>query len=225
MSKLPNEQCEDFLEVSPATQEREGGVVAAWLWRSLLLIMTLPTIATLALVGALTLGWNSPRPGGSPDWEAPGLPYRIDATGVETTVLLPARSGRDFAFEVTAAPLSPARSGFQEYGLVYRAQDAAHYYAFVIASDGYYSIIRAEGKDLIPLVAWQQFPHVTRGTEVNRLLVRCTGPTCSFRVNEEHVTTIEDDRWLVGDVGLWARTLNDHAAVEFSTARLWTQEG
>ncbi len=201
---------------------RRSDVIPAWLWESLLLMVTLATAVALALIGALAAGWNSPRPGCPPSWQDSGLPARVEVMRDATMVRLPGRSETHFTFEVTAAPLSRSKSGLQEYGLVYRAQDAAHYYAFVIASDGYYSVMRAEGGDLSPLAGWEQFPHVARGPQVNRLLVTCTGPTCSFRVNDEHVTTIKDDRWIAGDVGLWARSLNARAVLEFSTARLWT---
>ena len=129
-------------------------------------------------------------------------------------------SGSDFALESEAVPLSGP--DFNGYGLVYRAQDAAHYYAFAVGADGYYGVMRVEGDEETALVDWQQFPHVLRGRQANRLRVACSGAACRFYINDEYATTIEDDTWLAGDVGLWVRGFGDgDVVVEFLSARVW----
>jgi hypothetical protein len=131
----------------------------------------------------------------------------------------------DFTFEVTALPLIDPDLGLCDYGLVYRAQDATRYYAFTVGSDGYYAVTRLEGETVTSLVAWQQFPHVRRGGGANRLRVTCAGNTCTFTINDEYAATVEDDVWLSGDVGLWARGFDGGAVVEFRSARVWEPNG
>lgn len=183
-------------------------------------MLVLVLAGALALIVALSLGWNSPRPTSPPDWEAPGLPLYLKAPQNETATSLLYRPSSDFTLEVEAIPLSGP--DFNGYGLVYRAQGPAQYYAFTVGGDGYYAVLRVAGNEETSLVEWQQFPHVHRGREANRLRVACGGPTCHFYVNDEYATTIEDDTWLTGDVGLWVRSFEDgNVAVQFVNMRVW----
>lgn len=198
--------------------------VPRWLWRSTLGAIALVLAMGLALVVALALGWNSPRPTRPPDWEAPGLPIDLPAAPNEATVSLFGHPGGDFTLEVEAVPL--AGPAFNGYGLVYRAQGPAHYYAFAVGSDGYYTVLRVAGGEQVALVAWQQFPHIHRDRQANRLRVACTGRTCHFTINDEYATTVGDDSWLSGDIGLWVRGFADgNVAVRFSHMRMWEERG
>jgi hypothetical protein len=196
-----------------------------WLWTGTLGLMALALAGALALIVALALGWNSPRPDGPPDWQSPDLPLRLEAgpnEANETAVSLLGHPSGDFTLEVKAVPLSGPDSGFNGYGLVYRAQDVTHYYVFAVGSDGYYAVLQMAGNEEQALVDWQQFPHVHRGQQANRLRVVCAGATCHFYVNDEYATTVEDDSWLTGDVGLWARGFGERGvAVQFLNARVW----
>jgi len=176
------------------------------------------------LIGALALGWNDPRPGGPADWTDATLPRRLEAVPGEATVSLLDHSAGDFTFEVVAQPLSGPESGFYGYGLVYRAQDPTHYYAFAVGGDGYYAVLRVDGGEENALVPWQQFPHIERGEGVNRLRVSCAGGSCDFAINDEYAATVEDETRLAGDVGLWARAFEERVAVRFLEARLWTSD-
>jgi hypothetical protein len=182
--------------------------------------MTLALATALILIVALALDWNNPRPGRPPDWQAPDLPLRLEASADQVTVLLLNHPGGDFTFEAEAIPLSgPELNG---YGLVYRAQDAAHYYTFAVGSDGYYAVLRVEGDEKTFLVDWQQFPHIRRGRQPNRLRLTCMGSTCRFFINDEYAATVEDSTWLMGYVGLWARGFeNESVVVQFVNARVW----
>ena len=193
-----------------------------WLWRSALGSMTLALAAALGLIVALALGWNSPRPTRSPDWQAPHFPLHLDAVSGETTVSLLAHPIDDFTLEIEAAPLSGSDSDFGGYGLVYRAQDVANYYAFAVGSDGYYAVLRVAENEESVLVDWQQFPHIRRGKQANRLRVACVGPTCRFYINDEYASTIEDVTWLAGDVGLWVRGFED-VGVQFVKMHVWKE--
>ena len=199
--------------------------IPRWLWHGGLVLMTLALVGTLVLIVALALGWNSPRPTRPPDWEAPGLPLDLQAPRDETTTSLLGHPSSDFTLEVETIPLSGPDSDFNGYGLVYRAQDGAHYYVFAVGSDGYYAVLRVAGDEETPLVDWQQFPHVHRGRQANRLRVACAGDTCRFYVNDEYATTVEDGAWLTGDVGLWVRGFEEGVAVRFLSVRVWENGG
>ena len=180
-------------------------------------------MVALHLIAALSLGWNSPRPSGMPDWEDPVRPRRLDAAAHTTALALLNPAGNDFAFEVIARPISGRESGSYSYGLAYRAQDPWHYYAFAVGADGYYAILRIDGSREILLAPWQQFPHIRRRGE-NRLRVTCEGRSCAFAINDEYTATVEDDMWVKGDVGLWMRAFDEAVSVQYQSVRLWTAQ-
>ena len=191
-------------------------------WYGTLGLMTLALAAGLGVIIALALGWNDPRPTRPPDWQAPDLPVRLQAATDEAVVTLLDHPGSDFILEVEAVPLSG--SDFNGYGLVYRAQDATHFTVLAVGSDGYYGVLRVTEEEETSLVDWQQFPHVHRGRQSNRLRVACTGPTCHFTINDEYATTVVDDTWLAGDVGLWVHGSGEGSmTVQFQGARVWEE--
>jgi hypothetical protein len=204
---------------------RPGGEAGTdWVWRAVLLGVSLMVILALALIGALALGWNNPRPGRPADWSDPTLPRRLEATPGETSVSLLDHPARDFTLEAVARPLSAPESGFYGYGVVYRAQGPSRYTAFAVGGDGYYAVLRIDGDEENALVPWQQFPHIERGEAMNRLRVTCAGATCDFAINDEYAVTVEDDTWLSGDVGLWTRAFDEGVTVRFREARLWRSD-
>jgi hypothetical protein len=195
-----------------------------WLWRGGAGLLILIVTGGLALVVALLTGLNSPRPIQPPDWQAAGLPIALQAAPNTIAVRLMERSYDDFTLEVEAVPLSGPDSGFNGYGLIYRAQDDVHYYAFAVGGDGYYAVLRIDGDEETALVDWQQFPHVRRATQANRLRVACEGATCRFYINDEYATAVEDASWLDGDVGLWVRSFEkEPVSVQFEGVRVWTE--
>lgn len=195
-----------------------------WLWYGGVGLLSLILLVGLVLVVALLIGLNSPRPIRPPDWQAADLPTTLEAASNATTENLLGQSYDDFTLEVEAIPLVASDSGFNGYGLVYRAQDAAHYYAFAVGGDGYYAVLRIDGDEEMSLVDWQQFPHVHRGQQANRLRVACQDTTCRFYINDEYATTVEDDTWLEGDVGLWVRSFEkEPVSVQFESVRVWVE--
>jgi hypothetical protein len=128
--------------------------------------------------------------------------------------------GRDFTLEVSVAP-HPGPD-FNAYGIIYRAQDAANYYALSVGGDGYYAVLQSIDDQMHPLVPWQQFPHVRRGAQANRLRVRCAGATCTCYINDEYATTVQDDAWLSGAVGVWGQSLDGgENTFKISDVRAW----
>jgi hypothetical protein len=193
------------------------------LWRGGVGLLALVVLAGAILVAALALGLNSPRPIRPPDWQATDIPFTLKAAPDATAASLLGQSYDDFSLEIEATPLSGPDSGFNGYGLIYRAQDEARYYAFALGSDGYYTVLRVDGDEETSLVDWQQFPHVRRGQQANRLRVACEEETCRFYINDEYATTVKDATWPAGGVGLWVRGFNDSVEVRFEGARVWEE--
>jgi hypothetical protein len=198
--------------------------VAPWLWRSGAGLLGTIVVIGASLVIALALGFNSPRPLRVPDWEARELPLVLESLPNATARQLLGQPYADLTFEIEVTPLPGP--GTSEHGLIYRAQDIDHYYAFAVGSDGYYAVLQMVGDEETKLVDWRLFPHIHRGLQANRLRVACTGPTCDFFINDEYATTTEDDEWLEGDVGLWVRGFDGASAVaQFLSARVWAEQG
>lgn len=193
-----------------------------WLWDGTLGLIAFMLTMGLVLIVALMRGWNNPRPDLPPDWQVPDLPRRLDAASDETALSLLGHPSGDFTFEAIARPLVDHADPF-DYGIVYRAPDTEHYYAFVIGADGYYAVLRVDGEKRASLIGWQQFPHVRRGQRANRLRVTCIGQTCRFYVNDEYAAMVEDATWLSGDVGLYVRGGDEGTAVHFMSARGWEE--
>lgn len=194
-------------------------MVPSRIWRLSLMIIMVGGMAAIAVIGVLAVGWNTPRPHRPPDRR---FGTRHLALETETANQLLGEDQRNFVLEAKALPIHGPESDLYEVGLMYRAQDASHYYALAVGPDGYYAIVRAEGGNLTSLVEWNQFPHIVRGLDANRLLVMCDGPTCTFRLNDEYVTDVTDDRWLSGDVGLWARSRDGKLLVQYPSVDLWS---
>jgi len=200
---------------------REGEEIPRWLWSGTLVALLLAAILALILIVALALGWNDPRPGRPADWTDPDLPQRLAAEPGATTVSLKDHPARDLVWEVVARPISAPESGFYGYGIVTHAQSAERYDVFAIGGDGYYAVLRVDGDEETVLVPWQQFPHIHRGRQLNRLRVTCRAGICDFAINDEYAISVDDGPWLSGDVGLWVRAFDDPVAIAFTEARLW----
>jgi len=200
-------------------------MVDSWVWDHLLVATGLVVLLIFGLVAALALGWNSPRPGGPPNWVASGLPRQFDVAPDLPSSELLGPDATDFAFQAIIQPETLPETRLVDYGLIYRAQDVGNYYAFLIGADGYYAVVKVETSGRTFLVPWQQFPHIRRSTGSNRLLVSCAGPACSFRVNDEYVVAVEDDQWLQGKLGVTARSPEGEAAFTLQRASLWFDEG
>jgi hypothetical protein len=100
-----------------------------------------------------------------------------------------------------------------EMGLAFRLREEGNFYFFLIDSDGQYIV----GKDVNG--EWQTVAgmemglvtsrHIKTGGATNRLKVVCQGPQIALYVNDRHLTTVSDDSFAEGKIGLIA------AAVEY----------
>jgi hypothetical protein len=137
------------------------------------------------------------------------------------------------------------------YGVIFRAQDAANYYLFLISSDGYYQVVRSVDGSQTELSTWIESPLINPGVDVeNWLRVIAVGDEFQFFINGgpvalcipddpdafstfvgdtcrdgQMLTTLVDDALPNGQLGVIARTFdNVGVAVEFDNFLVYGPE-
>jgi len=190
------------------------------LWKITVATTTGVFVVAAALVAALVLGWNSPRPAGPPDWRADNVPILINAPREGPVVHLIDWSASDFDLEAEVSIRGYNRIG--EAGLVYGAETIDRYTVFAVGSDGYYAVQRVDGANIEALIPWQQFPHINRGVESNLLHISCCGATCQFFINDEYAARITNFSPTAGQIGLWASGDGDNGiGISFTEIQAW----
>ena len=110
-------------------------------------------------------------------------------------------------------------------GLILRADaNATRLYLFEVCRDGMYSffIYRNSSGDSTLLANGSSPAIKTRLNQVNVLAVTARGSTLTLYVNKHKVTTVSNNVYSQGQVGLVADSYNNQTEVVFSDARLWT---
>jgi hypothetical protein len=93
----------------------------------------------------------------------------------------------------------------QGYGIVLRLPTIGNYYAFDIASNGYWTFFKEVNGRITPIVGWRSTTAVARGLGVtNTLLVQFGGSHFDFFVNGSKVGQVNDSALRSGRVGLEA---------------------
>lgn len=209
--------------------------VPSWLWWGVIASLVIVLVTGLGIAAALALGWRSPTPRRSPDWEEADIQWAAYGEGSTTTspdgysirFSQPEQRGwavgdrlvSDFDIELEARS---SASQNVDYGLLYRYQDADNHYRFGVGTDGYYFIGVVRDGETTPIRTWQQWPHVRRGDQANRLQVRCEGSICRFYINGEFAAEVTDDTFLEGRIGVWAENFSEHPLeVTWPRLRVW----
>jgi hypothetical protein len=97
------------------------------------------------------------------------------------------------------------------YGVICRSDvdnNGTGYY-FRISGDGYYSIVRGEKTEMVPLVEWTQTPVVNQGQNSNHITAVCVGDYLALYVNGELVAEANDSTYSEGYAGLSVSALAD----------------
>jgi hypothetical protein len=116
----------------------------------------------------------------------------------------------DFVARVDVRQITGLPDAF--FGLLWRVQDADHYYFFVLNPDGrYYAGLQNGAK---PIIHRQGTVYATRpGSASNSLEVRVDGGHCRIRVNGSDACAFDDATYSVGALGFY---LQQPADVAFS---------
>lgn len=81
-------------------------------------------------------------------------------------------------------------------------------YLFLIQGTGSYAIMRARGRDVVPLVNWTASDQIHAGPGSNHLRAVCAGNYLALYVNEVFMADVTDDTYTRGQVGLAASAAN-----------------
>jgi len=92
------------------------------------------------------------------------------------------------------------------YGVAVRRHTEQDFYAFVISSEGQFSVRISRKSSMSSLVDWTPSDAIRPGGEVNRLRVECQGPRLRFYANDKLLTEVEDSALRSGSVALLAGT-------------------
>jgi hypothetical protein len=81
-------------------------------------------------------------------------------------------------------------------------------YLFLIQGTGSFAIMRARGRDVVPLVDWRASDTIIAGPGRNRIRAVCVGNYLAMYVNGEFMGDATDDSYTSGQIGLAASAAN-----------------
>ncbi len=141
---------------------------------------------------------------GTMDYDGSGYRFLVNALQANFWST-PGKSFKDVRVEVDVAKLSGPDEN--RIGLLCRFVEN-NYYFFMVSSDGYYTIGKYIGGNVIQLgqSEMQYNESIHTGLAVNHLRADCRGDTLIFYVNGTPVAKAEDSDLAEGDVGLLAGT-------------------
>jgi hypothetical protein len=119
----------------------------------------------------------------------------------------------DFEIEVTARQIKGSLDN--NLGLLVRYQPGGeNFYFFQISSDGYYSVDMLQEDEWVGLMGWEESDAINQGLgTTNRLRVVCSGSLFEFYVNDTYLTSVADDTYGSGSIGLAVGTFDDAGVV------------
>jgi hypothetical protein len=91
-----------------------------------------------------------------------------------------------------------------EMGIICRLKDSNNFLFFTIRSDGQFAVFkRQEGSEyFVGMPGYQISPVINPGVSTNHLEVECIGDRLTMYVNDQHLITVNDASFQIGDVGL-----------------------
>lgn len=141
---------------------------------------------------------------GTMDYDGSGYRFLVNALQANFWST-PGKSFRDVRLEVDVAKLSGPDEN--RIGLLCRFTEG-NYYFFLVSSDGFYTIGKYIGGNVIQLGQSEMrfTDSIHTGLAVNHLRADCVGNTLTFFVNGSPVAQAQDADFLEGDIGLLAGT-------------------
>lgn len=106
----------------------------------------------------------------------------------------------DMVFEVDARQV--AGSDHNDYGVMFRYQDAQNFYRFIITGESRYQVSKYVNGQWSTLVNWKSSSAIKKGVATNHLKVVCRGNAFECYVNDAQVTTFTDGDLDEGGIGL-----------------------
>ncbi len=108
----------------------------------------------------------------------------------------------DVRVKVDLAYIGPA--DLAEMGIICRLQDNNNFYFFTIRSDGGFAILKRQGGNeyFIGTDGYTTSTAINQGVATNLIEAECAGPNLSLYANGQHLMTVNDASFQLGDVGL-----------------------
>ncbi len=97
-----------------------------------------------------------------------------------------------------------------DFGVICRYQDPAHFYYAIISSDGYYGITKVtiDNSQLLGGETLMYSDLIDGGSSTNHLRFDCVGSVLTLYVNGQQLDQQTDDEYTTGNVGLIAGTFD-----------------
>ncbi len=110
-----------------------------------------------------------------------------------------------------------------EGGLIFRSNNAnANFYYFRVGHDGYYALFLSKGNNLNTTLAEDTSSAIkTASGQTNILTVIARGANLYFFVNKQFVTSVSDNTFTHGAIGVVAGDLTHPTDVAFTQAEVW----
>lgn len=115
----------------------------------------------------------------------------------------------DVSISVDTAFTGPA--AMAEIGVICRMQNSQDFYFLTIRSDGAFAVFKMyQGNEFFIGMEGYQFSDAIRaGLNTNHIEALCRGENLSLVVNSEHLITVQDSSYQVGDVGVLAGAFDE----------------
>ncbi|HUW12954.1 MAG TPA: hypothetical protein VM537_24725 [Anaerolineae bacterium] len=126
--------------------------------------------------------------------------YRIWLNNITTAVAYESLVVTDFVLDVDVTQV--AGTSQMGAGVVVRHQEGDNKYNFIISADGWFHVSRASEARGWMTLDYGAAPSARPIGQTNHLTVICRGQQMSFYVNGQWVSTVQDDTFANGSVGL-----------------------
>lgn len=137
------------------------------------------------------------------------------------------RNFGDVDMTVTARQVQSPSNNNTGYGVMCRVtydpqNDLLFGYALRISGDGFYSISKFTGSEMVELVPWTQTTAIVQGNSSNEMRVVCNGSTLVLYVNGTMIAEATDNEYSTGDIG-FSGTNFEEGVAEFRYDNLAVQ--
>ncbi len=152
-------------------------------------------------------GWRMTNQGGTlTDISEGALQISVSETG-QVWWTNPGKQFDDAIINVQARQV--AGQDDNAYGVICRYQNPENFYLFLISGDGYYAIGKyVSGSTEVQILSgdgqFKSSDAINQGIATNFIRVGCIGNELSLSVNGLPLETVQDNTFVVGDVGLAA---------------------
>jgi hypothetical protein len=126
----------------------------------------------------------------------------------------------DFILEADSRLVSGPKDS--RYGLCFRAQNVDNFYLFLVSGNGYYSIGTRTNGQWTALGSMTKSDFIEEGNNANHLKVICKGSKIAVYANGHHLTTITDESFGDGRVGVIVDTTEPNAHVAFDNFKVYS---